>query len=175
MMSPLSGSVWRRAQKGDNAVAWPLEFCLWGSCPQPLAWVPDPSISSHMPGISPATAWSPEGVSLHRSSVPWGPWKRRLLRIPVSSTAPIPTGYYSQKLWELIFLTLEPWAGWYGVSGVPYSWGISILSTTVGCGTARSASLRLWTHLDECDFFNSLVVGLPYQSIFWWFWVITVL
>ena len=27
------------------------------------------------------------------------------------------------------------------------------------------------TGLDECFFFNSLVVGLPYGSIFCWFWV----
>ena len=34
---------------------------------------------------------------------------------PVSSTAPTPTGFYSQKLWGLIFLVLEPWAGWSGL------------------------------------------------------------
>ena len=28
---------------------------------------------------------------------------------------------------------------------------------------------------DECDFFKSLVVGLPYNLIFWVFWVISVL
>ena len=27
------------------------------------------------------------------------------------------------------------------------------------------------THLDECFFFNSLGVGLPYSSIFWQFWL----
>ena len=27
------------------------------------------------------------------------------------------------------------------------------------------------TSLDECFFFNSLVVGLPYSSIFWQFWL----
>ena len=27
------------------------------------------------------------------------------------------------------------------------------------------------TILDECFFFNSLVVGLPYSSIFWQFWL----
>ena len=31
------------------------------------------------------------------------------------------------------------------------------------------------THLDECDFFISLVVRLPHSSIFWQFWVIFVL
>ena len=33
----------------------------------------------------------------------WGP--------AVSSTDSIPAGFYSQKLWGLIFLALEPWAG----------------------------------------------------------------
>ena len=31
------------------------------------------------------------------------------------------------------------------------------------------------THQDECGFFKSLVVGLPYSWIFWWFWVLFVL
>ena len=30
-------------------------------------------------------------------------------------------------------------------------------------------------HLDECGFFKSLVVGLPYSSIFWQFWMLFVL
>ena len=64
------------------------------------------------------------------------------------------------------------------------------LSTTCECGTACSittaaspchtTSLRLSahlcnstppTHLDECGFFKSLVVRLPYSLIFWWFWL----
>ena len=32
----------------------------------------------------------------------------------VSSTNSIPTGFYSLKLWGLIFLALEPWAGEHG-------------------------------------------------------------
>ena len=41
----------------------------------------------------------------------------------------------------------------------------------VSVGTARSSSPHLQvsnpaTHLDECGFFNSLVVALPYSSIF---------
>ena len=31
------------------------------------------------------------------------------------------------------------------------------------------------SHLDECGFFKSLVVGLPYNVIFWQFWVLSVL
>ena len=30
------------------------------------------------------------------------------------------------------------------------------------------------TSLDECVFFNSLIVGLPYSSIFWQFWLFSV-
>ena len=33
----------------------------------------------------------------------------------ISSTDSIPTGFCSQKLWGLIFLALEPWAGGPGV------------------------------------------------------------
>ena len=32
-----------------------------------------------------------------------------------SSATPTPTGFYSQKLWGLNFLVLEPWALWSGV------------------------------------------------------------
>ena len=28
---------------------------------------------------------------------------------------PTPTGFYSKKLWGLIFVTLDPWAGWSGL------------------------------------------------------------
>ena len=38
-----------------------------------------------------------------------------------------------------------------------------------------SMSLSPPTCLDECDFFNSLVAGLPHSLIFWWFWVTIVL
>ena len=45
----------------------------------------------------------------------WGP-QVELLRAPAaSSTDSIPTGFDGQKLWGLIFLALEPWAGGPGV------------------------------------------------------------
>ena len=37
------------------------------------------------------------------------------ISISVSSTDLIPTGFCSQKMWGLIFLALEPWAGGPGV------------------------------------------------------------
>ena len=46
----------------------------------------------------------------------WGP-QVELLRAPAaSSTDSIPIGFHRQKLWGLIFLALEPWAGGPGVS-----------------------------------------------------------
>ena len=65
-----SGSVWGRAQKGDNATAWPLEFCPGGSCALALALVPDTSISPHMPLVPfQLLPWYqiPERVGLHES------------------------------------------------------------------------------------------------------------
>ena len=38
-------------------------------------------------------------------------YKELLGALEVSSTDIIPAGFCSQKLWGLIFLVLEPWAG----------------------------------------------------------------
>ena len=74
-----------------------------------------------------------------------------------------------------------------GLGGLVWGWDPSLLrypslflSTTCGYRTAYSTSPHLHpatppTHLDECDCFNSLVVGLPHSSIFWRFWVTVVL
>lgn len=92
---------------------------------------------------------------------------------PEQPTEPTPTGFYSQKLWGLSFLALEPWAGWSGVG-----WNPSLLRCHpnlypphLGLGPAPfyiSLSLPLHpsTHLYECCFFKSLVVRLPYSSHF---------
>ena len=69
--------------------------------------------------------------------------------------------------------------------GVPHFWGISpnFYPLHMGVGmpilhlrTSPRISAHLHisfppTHLDECSFFNSLIVRLPYSLIFWWFWV----
>ena len=86
----------------------------------------------------------------------------------VSSTNSIPTGFYSLKLWGLIFLALEPWAGWSGVGlGVPCSRDTppDFYPPYVAVGPLCHISAPLHisslpTHLDECGFFNSLIVGL---------------
>ena len=86
----------------------------------------------------------------------------------VSSTTPTSDGFYSQKLWGLIFLALEPWAWWSGVGLGFFAPEVSLLIfihyiwvwDSLFCVSARP------TRLDECAFFNSLVVELPYSLIF---------
>ena len=59
--------------------------------------------------------WSSGGVNPSKF-VCW-PFKRNFLelqKLPSSSDS-IPAGFYSQKLWVLLFLALEPWAGDSGV------------------------------------------------------------
>ena len=85
----------------------------------------------------------------------------------VSSTDSLPTDFCSQKLWGLTFLALEPWAG-------GSSLGLGLLAPDkslpnfypphVGVGLARSG-LCLSTSLDECSFFKSIVVRLPFNLI----------
>ena len=85
-------------------------------------------------------------------------------------------------------------AVWFG-AGIACSQGIRpwFLSTTCKCKNALSVAVASSSHttspclsadlhisvhptyLDECGFFKSLVVRLPYSSIFWWFRVLFVL
>ena len=51
---------------------------------------------------------------------PFGPFKQTLLRAAVSSTAPTPTGFYSQKLWGFIFPALEPLAARLGLGLISF-------------------------------------------------------
>ena len=54
--------------------------------------------------------WSSEEVSPSKSV--HRPFKRNFLGVQqfLSSTVSISTGFYSQNLWRLIFLSQEPWA-----------------------------------------------------------------
>ena len=56
MVLPLYGSVWGRAQKEDNAAAWPLEFCWRGSCPPALAQCQTVQFSPYATVALPAAA-----------------------------------------------------------------------------------------------------------------------
>ena len=85
----------------------------------------------------------------------WVP-REELLRAPAaSSTDPIPTGFCSQELWELIFLALESWAGGPGV-------GLGLLAPEIslpnfyprGCQTTPFWVCAPPTSLDGCGFLN---------------------
>ena len=68
------------------------------------------------------------------------------VRLGVSPAATTPTGFYRQRFWGFLFLCWVEWSVWLLVSAPP-------------------------TGLDECFFFYSLVVGLPYSLIFWQSWL----
>ena len=57
----------------------------------------------------------------------WGPFKQCPEIPAVSSTAPTCIGVYTQKLWECLFLALEPWAVWSGLGLWSFSPKVSVL------------------------------------------------
>ena len=64
----------------------------------------------------------------------------------VSSFDSIPASFYSQKLWGLIFLALEPWAGEPGVGLgllVPMTFLQNFYLPHTGVGPGRSVSVPL--------------------------------
>ena len=101
---------------------------------------------------------------------------------PVSST---PTGFISQRFWGFISLHWNP-----GLCDLSSSLVVPPSLSACKCATTPSTSCPLThrgplaatllpisappTSLDECFFFNSLVVRLPYSSIFWQFWLFCV-
>ena len=111
------------------------------------------------------------------------------MRLGVSPTATTHTDFYSQRFWGFLFLCWNP-----GLWGLSLSPVVPPSLPKYQCGTSQSASHRLAhpvlqlppcrtstqprlpistlpTSLNKCFFFNSLVVGLPYSSIFWHFWL----
>ena len=114
-------------------------------------------------------------------------------RPAVALASPTPIGFYSQELWDFIFLVLGtlgcavlPGAHAPGIPNVgppiPLAAATTWLLPPHHCHTVSSPP---WlpipsptTHLGSLlkyVFFKSLVVGLPYCSIFWQFRVILVL
>ena len=125
-----------------------LLFCLGESCTSALASMPDTPVPPHM-ALVPFKCWSSEGVSLSKSM--YGFFKRNCLglQLGTSSTDSIPAGFSIQKLWGLIFLALEPWAGgvgeaWCG-AGTPQSQNTppKFYLPHVGVGPACSMSPHL--------------------------------
>ena len=101
-----------RVQKRDNGLCPPSY--LGESCPLALILMPDTSVSPCMPLVPLKLlpwCWSSEGVSLSKFIYVFFKkntyiWDSRIFFYHLN-----PTGFCSQKLWGLIFLALEPWAG----------------------------------------------------------------
>ena len=78
------------------------------------------------------------------------------------------TGFYSQKLWGLTFLALEPWAEWsgLGLGSLPPDFYLRFLSTTRGCGTAHVASPSISASLPLLHVWMNVTSLIPWLSDF---------
>ena len=152
--------MWGRGQRGNNAT------CL------ALGWPSVTSPTTHKQ-IGPFWCWFPGEHVCVCSRALWVSPMSSPVRLRVFPTTETPTGFYCQKSWGFISLRWNP--GFWGLSLSPVvPPGLSARR----CGTTWSTShcvatvLSTWaahlypsTGLDECFFFNSFVVWLPYGLI----------
>ena len=125
--------------------------------------------------VGPFWCCFPGGWACVRSRTLWISPTDSPVRLGVSPTASTPTGVFCQR-----FEALFPRAGTPGLCGLSRSPVVppSLSHVNVGLPAPPAAALPISTPptgLDECFFFNSLVVGLPYSWIFWPFWLVFVL
>ena len=161
---PLPG-LWSFVQ--EEAVPWHLPWCQTPQFLPICSW----GSSSCCPGAGAQREWICVSYKTVLGPLRGAAWVSPFILLLH------PYWFLQTEVIGLTFLALEPWAGW----------------SVVGLGSfAPEVSLQIFilhpwvwdhpfclssppTHLDECDFFNSLVVELPYSLIFWWFWVVVVL
>ena len=108
------GFVWGWAQKRNNHHCMASRV-LSRKLSLPLALMPNTSLSFYMllePFQRLPQCWGGVWISFKSTE---GPLRGDAWEACSSSDHPNPTGFYRQKLWGLIFLALEPWAGWSGV------------------------------------------------------------
>ena len=155
---PPAGSVGRGLSKEQ----WLLPALLSGkkSAPSALALMSDNSVLSHLPLAHfklQSQHCRSEWVNLNKSE--GGTFKRNTgdSRSSLFHSAPVPTGFHSQRLWGLLFLALEPWAGDSGVGLrilTPHGWlprlryTSQVLTTARGCGTSLFGVSASLTSLD---------------------------
>ena len=158
--------IWEKGQRGNNATCSALTPLLVTS-PATHKW------------IVPFCYWFLGVCACVHSRILWAPPMDSAVRLGVSPIATTPTDFYCQRFWGFTFPTLELWVAW-SVS-LPSCSSQCIRTQMCDCPVCQRPSChesslhRLPvsippTSLDECFFFNSLVVGLLYSSIFWQFW-----
>ena len=163
----ICGSERGGLRKGTMAICW--HFCLGEGCPQPLALMSDnlvPYCMSLMFFKLMSSCWSSEGVSLSKSV--HGPFKRYCLRCKkfLSSTTLIPTQFYRQKLWRLIFMALELWAWELSVVLGPFIPEISLQTFIHHTWVWDKSVLHLFlSYQCQCGFFFNSIVGFFFNSI----------
>ena len=115
MVLPLCGSVWERAQKGDNGHCLTTRVLSWRKLSLPLALMPDTSVSPYM------------------LLVPFQLLPQPSLVFTARSYRNLPSWHWNPRLGSLVW-------GWDPLfMRYPYRF----LSTTCGCGTTPSESLHL--------------------------------
>ena len=160
-----------------------LGCCLWGRGPRgndatcsALCWLSVTSPATHNQ-IGPFWCCFLSGWVCVRSRPLWVSPTTSPVRLGVSVLPPQPPRVFSIRGLRLYFPALEPWVAQFallppflpvylcenvGSQGPPATTFPGVLSAPPSC-------------LDECFFFISLVVGLPYHSIFCQFWLFFVL
>ena len=165
--------MWERGQRRNSAA------CSALACFQSL-----PTLPTSKSGPSGDDSWV--GGFVYILGFLWVSPTNSPVKLGFSPATATPTGFYFQSFWGCSFPCWNP-----GLRGFSCSPVVLPSLSPCECGTARSASLHLPvlschlatpplptlpvstppTSLNECFFFNSLVVGLPYSLIFWYFWL----
>ena len=102
------------------------------------------------------------------------------VRLGVSPAASLPHKIFQSEFLRLYFPVLEPWVAWsVSLPSCPsrfictHMWDCP-LHQPLPCLESSPPQLPISappTSLKECFFFNFSVVGLPYSSVFWHFWL----
>ena len=160
--------LWEKVQKRVNGLCPP--FCVGESCPPALALMPDTSVPFRMPLVPFKLlhqCWSSEGVILSKSVR--GFFKRNrleLLKFLLLTQSPLV--FAARSFGDLSSCPWNP-----GQGGLVWGWDALLLRypskifihyTWVWDQPIHVSSPP--TSLDGCGFFNSVVVRLPFNSIF---------
>ena len=157
--------MWGKGLRGNNATCLALVPLLVSS------------LVTHRQ-IVPFWCWFLGGWVCVCSRTLWVSPMNSPMRLRVSPSSATPINFYCQRFWGSLSSLWNP-----GSRGLSHSLVVPVYPhTNVGPPTPPADALRqvlsTWlpgsappTGLDECFFFNSLVIRLPYSSIFCHFWL----